>query len=275
MPNSEFFHVDERRIPATPDSPTDYGTFTTIAEVMFECVNPNLQRVNGIQPHDSVTEPHLGSLGWFVDGIENLWSEFKRLNIRGLDLARREPEGDGPPLDTSGTPIIFTLASETGVSYEFLPYRLTLDPLRGVPDVSPSDPLGIERCSHHTVLTNQLDRALRLLVGILGGRIIHEGRNDVLATQSTYLALADGVLELGEPLDSDSPAMEDWLTRAPDDTHYSLTWQVRDLDQVADHLKACGIRLRARTDSIILTDSGDTIGISWGFTTARIPGDPR
>jgi hypothetical protein len=31
------------------------------------------------------------------------------------------------------------------------------------------------RCSHHTILTNQPDRALRMLVEVLGGQIFHEG----------------------------------------------------------------------------------------------------
>jgi catechol 2,3-dioxygenase-like lactoylglutathione lyase family enzyme len=272
---AEFLGVGERDM--VPGYPIDYCTFTPIAEVLFDCVDPVRHLVDGVQPYESVTKAHLGGLGWFVDGIEELWRELRRLNIRGTDQSKAEPEGDGPPLDISSTPIIFTIANDTGLGYEFCPYFPSRDP-RGDPPVvavSPSDPLGIERCSHHTILTNRLDRALRLLVEVLGGRIIHQGGNDVLATQSTYIALADGVLELAQPLKEGTPAMDDWQRQAPDDTYHSLTWQVRDLDQVADHLKASGVGLLAQTDSMIVTDPADSIGIPWGFTTVLTPGDPR
>jgi hypothetical protein len=104
---------------------------------------------------------------------------------------------------------------------------------------------------------------------------IHEGRKAVLATQSTYIALADGVLEVAQPLDGGSPAMGDWLRGAPQDTYRSLTWKVRDLDRVADHLEKSGIGLRAHTDTVIVTDPADSLGIPWGFSTALCPGDPR
>jgi hypothetical protein len=177
----------------------------------------------------------------------------------------------------SSRPIIFTVPEDAGLSYEFCVYVPHRDP-RGyppVPAVSPTDPLGIECCSHHTVLTKQPERAHELLVDVLGGHIIHEGRNDVLATQSTYIALADGVLEVAQPLDEGSPAMEDWLRSAPLDTYSSLTWKVRDLDRVADHLEKSDVGLRARTDTMIVTDPADSLGIPWGFSTALCPGDPR
>jgi hypothetical protein len=141
--------------------------------------------------------------------------------------------------------------------------------------VSPDDPLGIECCSHHTVLTSESERALRLAVEVLGGRVIHEGRNDVLATRSTYVALADGVLEYAQPLEDGSPAMEDWQRNAPEDTYHSLTWRVRDLASVAHRLSASGVGLRVRTDRVIVTNPDDSLGIPWGFTTTLTPGDPR
>lgn len=272
---AEFLGVrDEDMVPGYP---IDYSVFTPIAEVMFDSIDPVRHLVDGRQVHDAVTEAHMGGIGWFVEGIEDLWHELRRLAIRGTDQARKEPEGDGPPLDISSTPIIFTLAADTGLVYEFCPYFPQRDP-RGdppVPDVSPSDPLGIERCSHHTILTAQPERARRLLVGVLGGKIFHEGRDDLLAADSTWISLADQVLQLARPLEEGSPAMEDWRRRDPDDSYYSLTWQVRDLDQVASHLEASGVRLQARTDSSIVTNPADTLGVAWGFTASLPPGDPR
>jgi catechol 2,3-dioxygenase-like lactoylglutathione lyase family enzyme len=257
--------------------PRDYATFTPIAEVQLECIDPTLLVIDGTQPHGNVTEPHLGELAWFVDGIEDLWVELRRRSIRGMDQRNVVPDGDAIPLDVSSTPIIFTVAEDTGLAYEFCVYMARRDP-RGdppVPAVSPDDPLGIECCSHHTVLTTNRQRALGLAVDVLGGRVIHEGRNDVLSTQSTYVALADGVLEFARPLEDGSPAMEDWQKNAPEDTYHSLTWRVRDLAQVADRLKASGVGLRARTDAVIITNPEDSLGIPWGFTSELTPGDPR
>ncbi len=271
----EYFGAGEREIVA--GFPRDYATFTPIAEIQLECVDPTRLLIDGVQPNESVTEPSLGSLAWFVDGVESLWSELRRRNIRGTDMSDRIPEGDGPPLDVSSRPIIFTVPEDAGLSYEFCVYVPHRDP-RGYPPtiaVSPSDPLGIECCSHHTVLTQRPERAYELLVDVLGGRVIHEGRNDVLATQSTYITLADGVLELAQPLEADSPAMEASVAAAPLDMYSSLTWKVGDLDQVADHLKAAGVGLRAQTDTMIVTDPAASLGIPWGFTTRLCPGDPR
>jgi catechol 2,3-dioxygenase-like lactoylglutathione lyase family enzyme len=256
---------------------TDYATFTPIAEVQLECVDPTLLVIDGVQTHESVSEPHLGTLAWFVDGIGDLWTAMRRQDLRGTDMTDRIYDAEDPPLDVSSTPIIFTLPAETGLSYEFTVFMPHRDP-RGDPPVHPSipfDPLGIECCSHHTVLTDQKERALSLLVDVLGGRIIQEGRNDLMATQSTFVALADGVIELGRPLEEGSPAMRDWQSRAPDDAYHALTWKVRDVDQAASHLEASGVRVRARTDTAIVTDPADTLGVAWGFSSELVPGDPR
>jgi catechol 2,3-dioxygenase-like lactoylglutathione lyase family enzyme len=255
----------------------DYATFTPIAEVQLECVDPTLLIIDGVQSDDIVSEPSLGSLAWFVDGIEDLWKELRRKGLRGTDMSDRVYDGEDPPLDVSSTPIIFTLPAETGLSYEFCVYMPHRDP-RGDPPVHarvPSDPLGIECCSHHTVLTDQKERALTLLVDVLGGRVVDEGRNDLLATQSTFVALADGVIELGQPLEEGSPAMRDWQKHAPADAYHALTWKVRDLDQVASHLEATGVSVRACTGTAIVTDPAETLGVAWGFSSELISGDPR
>jgi len=256
---------------------TDYATFTPIAEVQLECVDPARLIIDGAQTREGVTEPQLGSLAWFVDGIEDLWSELRRRNLRGTDMSDRIYEGEDPPLDVSSTPIIFTLPAETGLSYEFTVFLPHRDP-RGDPPVHatvPFDPLGIECCSHHTVLTDRKERALTLLVKVLGGRIVHEGRNDLLATESTFVALADGVVELARPVEGGSPAMQDWQAHAPDDAYHALTWKVRDLDQAASHLEASGIRIQAATDTAIVTDPGVGLGVAWGFSSELVSGDPR
>ena len=211
----EYLGSGRRDVPA--GFRNDYATFTPIAEVQLECVDPALMIVDGTQVHASVDEPSLGALAWFVDGIEDLWSELRRRNFHGMDQANRMPQGESPPLDVSSTPIIFTLPEETGLSYELCVYMPRRDP-RGdppVPAVSQTDPLGIECCSHHTVLTDRPDRARRFLVDVLGGQVLHERRNSLLATQSSYIALADAVVEVAQPLEEGSPAMHAWERKAP------------------------------------------------------------
>jgi catechol 2,3-dioxygenase-like lactoylglutathione lyase family enzyme len=271
----EYFGAGERDIVA--GFPRDYATFTPIAEVQLECVDPSRLLVDGLHPHEQVTEPRLDGLAWFVDGIEDLWTALRRRKIRGTDMASRIHDGEDAPLDVSSRPIIFTVPEDAGMSYEFCLYVAHRDP-RGyppVPALSPSDPLGIECCSHHTVLTKEPERACGLLVDVLGGRVIHEARRDVLATQSTYVALADGVIEVARPLEDGSPSMEDWQRNAPLDTYSSLTWKVGDLDRVVDRLKAAGVGLRLQTESLVVTDPADSLGVAWGFTTVLCPGDPR
>jgi catechol 2,3-dioxygenase-like lactoylglutathione lyase family enzyme len=270
----EFMDLDESSL--DPSYPVDYARFTPIAEVLFESLDPVRHIVNGLQPHPAVAAPCLGSVAWFVDGIEDLWRAFQARGMKGLDLARQEPEGDGPPRDVSNNPIIFSIPSDTGLEYQFSPWVERRDPRGATPAsaVSSDDPLGIRRCSHHTVLTGDPDRARRMYRDLLGGRIIHEGRNEVLATQSTYYALGDGVFEVGQPLEEGSHAMSTWRRSAPDDTYYQMTYQVRDTDQVVDHVKSCGVGL-LHDDAVIITDPADTLGVPWGFTTELSPGDSR
>lgn len=271
----EYLGSKPRDVPA--GFRNDYATFTPIAEVQLECVDPTLMLIDGVQVHDRVTQTKLGALAWFVDGIEDLWSEMRARNLHGTDQRRHIPEGEDPPRDVSSTPIIFTLAEETGLDYELCVYMPRRDP-RGdppVPALSPTDPLGIECCSHHTVLTLQPNRARRFLVDVLHGRVIHEGRNPLLETESSYIALADAVVELAEPLGEGSPAAQVARRNAPRDTYWSLTWKVKDLDQVAKQLEAAEVRTEVRSDTTIIANPADGLGVAWGFSAVLVEGDPR
>jgi catechol 2,3-dioxygenase-like lactoylglutathione lyase family enzyme len=143
-----------------------------------------------------------------------------------------------------------------------------------VPPVSADDPLGIECCSHHTVLTAQPERALQLVVDVLGGAIVHQGRDELRGTASTYVFLGDSVLEYGVP-DEGTAAHADWALGEPSDTYHSITWKVADLERVERHLGEQGVRIRNRSDDAIVSDPDTSLGIPWGFTTRLTPGDPR
>ena len=254
----------------------DYALFTPVAEVQLECVDPTLMLIDGVQVHRSVPGPKLGALAWFVDGIVELWSEMRRQGFGGFDQRVRSPAGEGPPLDVSSTPIIFTRPEETGLSYELCVYLPRRDP-RGDPPrpaLSDSDPLGIEACSHHTVLTGVPERASRFLVDILAGQVFHRERNVVLGTESTFIALADAVVELAQPLEG-SPMAEACRRSAPLDSYYSITWKVGDLDRVAKHLEAKAVPINIHGETLIATDPSHGLGIPWGFSTMFNQNDPR
>ena len=201
----------------------------------------------------------------------------RRRDLRGTDMSDHVHDGADPPLDVSSTPIIFTLPAETGLSYEFCVFMPHRDP-RGDPPVHaaiPFDPLGIECCSHHTVLTDHKERALLLLVEVLGGRIVHEGRNDLLATQSTFVALANGVIELGQPLEEGSPAMQDWQSHAPDERTTrspgrSGTWIRRP--PTSRHRASGFKRGPTRRSSPIPRPPTTPPGVAWGLLRA-VSGD--
>lgn len=269
-----------RNAPASEGYPTDYSIFTPISDVLFDTIDPKRYVLNGIQQYASVDSPTLKGFGWYVDGIADAYRRLKQLGIGMVGQLGEAAEGDGPPsAPGSPMPIFFTVPEDAGLRYEFLPqipfpldHRLS--PGWELPPVSEDDPLVIERCSHHTILTDRPDRALQVMVDGLGGTIFHEGRNEVLSATSTYVHLADAVFEYAVP-DADTQAYTDWAVNAPNDTYHSITWKVRDLEQVARHLKEQGVGIRTHTSEVIITEPETSLGIPWGFTTALTTGDPR
>jgi catechol 2,3-dioxygenase-like lactoylglutathione lyase family enzyme len=176
-------------------------------------------------------------------------------------------------------PLYFTRPEDVGLRYEFLPtIPFPLDPRIApdwsVPPLSDEDPLGIECCSHHTVLTARPERALRLIVEVLGGNVVHQGRDGIRGTTGTFISLADSILEYAVP-DAGTEAHADWAKDEPNDTYHSITWKVADLERAERHLLAQGVRIQMRSDDTLVTDPATSLGIPWGFTSSLTPGDPR
>ncbi|MCW2982721.1 MAG: hypothetical protein JWR63_291 [Conexibacter sp.] len=267
---------------ATPDYPRDYCTFTPIQDVLFDTIDPKRYVVKGEQRYPTATEPRLRSFGWYVEDIDDLYAALRRNGIRVVDQLNRIAHGDEPPSSAAATRVLFwSLPEDAGLSYEFFPGETAfhgddrLDAGWAVPPVSDDDPLGIERCSHHTVLTSAPERGLRLVVDILGGKVIHEGDNELLGTRSTFVHLAGSTLEYATPVGDGTPARAELAGSAPEDSYHAITWKVADLDRVADHLAACGVGIRHQTTDTIVTEPGTSLGIPWGFTTRLIANDPR
>lgn len=266
------------KTPPRPNHATDYSTFTAVSDVLIDSLAPKRYITDGIQRYPDVEQGHLRMFGWYVDGMSELYRELTRHGIRVTDSQGNIAEGDSPPM-AGPLPHFLGLAEDTGLRYPFFPVfpfapdpRLT--PGWSVPPVSEDDPLGIERCSHHTVLTLDPERARRLVVGVLGGTVVHEGHDDVRGVTGSYVHLADAVLQYAVP-DPGSAAAADLAANGPHDVYHAITWKVADLERVARHLDAQGVRVVTRTDDTIVTDPATSLGVPWGFTTTPVPGDPR
>ncbi|XAH22386.1 hypothetical protein AAFF27_20545 [Xylophilus sp. GW821-FHT01B05] len=259
-------------LPSTPDYPTEYSLFTVIRDVFFDSVDPKLHFVNGVQRYPAAQVPSLKGLGWYIEGVEELYHALRRHGIRCMDLTNNISDGDDPPLSRGGRVMTyFTVPEDAGLQYQFFregPFPL--DP-RTTPGwvlgpVEADDPLGIEHCAHHTILTSRPERALRFIVDALGGTVVHQGRNELLGAASTFVLIADALLEYAVP-DPGTPAHADLATHAPLDSYYGITWKVTDLDRVERHLAAIGVSIREQSSQTIITQPDTSFGIPWGFTT--------
>lgn len=268
-----------RGAPPRPGYPNDYSTFTFIGDVLFDTIDPKRYVLLGVQRYASVERPHLKGFGWYIEGLDVVYRRLREQGIRVVDQLDELAEGDEPPT-AAGSPmtLYFSLPEDVGLRYEFFPaIPFALDPRTAsdwsLPAVSDDDPLGLERCSHHTVLTGRPERALALVVDVLGGRVVGEGRDELRRTSGVSVRLGDSVLEYAVP-DPGSPAHADWATNEPEDTYHAITWQVADLARVRRHLERHGVGIQLASEDTIVTDPATSLGIPWGFTVQPPPGEP-
>ena len=266
--------------------PRDYCTFTLIADVYMDSLDPSRYVIDGRQMYETVTEPQLIGFGWGVDGdLEELYFALVEHGIRSDDQYGRTGTPDAVPMAAfSATPLFYTTLDTAGLRYQFMPASRIegwhasdprWDPGWVVPPPSPTDPLGIEFCASHTVVTANPERAHTVLVDILGGRLIWESDMKLSGTRSMFVSLADSVFEIAVPGNGDSITRRDLDKHAPYDAYHTLTWKVSDLDQAAEHLRRSGVRIVARDDSTLIVNSTDALGVPWRFTDSAIPNDPR
>lgn len=267
-----------------PTYPTDYCIFTSIADVFFDCIDPQKYLIDGEQRYATVDEPHLNGLGWGVEGIDEIYAKVQSMGVKCTDQANRPSDPkDCPVASFKPSKLFYTVASTSGLRYEFYPvesigiYDHRKDPNWDLKPHLGKGALKVQFCSHHTILTENKDRAKELYVDILGGKVIHAGRNTLLGTDSLYVQLADAVYEFATPIDDSTYAARDYQERGhpQEDVYHALTWKVQDLSLVMAHLKANGVRIAAENDQTIIIDAMDGLGIPWGFTTSILPNDDR
>lgn len=262
-----------------PDWPLDYSMYTPISDVFFDTIDPKRFVIEGLQRYPDIAKPHLKDFGFSVDDMTQAYRALRRRGIRVTNTLGQVAEGNDPPKGPNDPAPFSTLRDQTGLRYKFypagpFPADVRTEPGWELPPASPDDPLGIERASHHTVLTSQADRAIDIFVGVLGGEVVHKGRDELRGITSTYVHVGDTTLEYGFP-DSGTAAYEDWAQNNLQDTYHAITWKVSDLDRAGRHLEAQGVRIAARSADAFVTDPATSLGIPWGFTTTLVPGDPR
>ena len=259
--------------------PTNYSTFTPMADVLMDTIQPSLYVLDGVQQYASVDRPHLKTIGWFAENSEGVYRSLRAAGIAMVDQYGKAAEGEDAPRSAGGAmPLYFTVPEAAGLRHEVLPdFPFGLDH-RNAPGWTaagaPEGPLGLQRCAFHTLLTDDPRRALHTLVDALGGTVFREDRDEVIGAAASYVHIADTVLQVAVP-DQGTAAYADWTTTAPNDTYHSLTFKVADLDRAAGHLKSQGVGILIRTEDSLVTDPDTSINVPWGFTTRLVPGDPR
>jgi catechol 2,3-dioxygenase-like lactoylglutathione lyase family enzyme len=269
-----------RNAPPNADHPRSYCTFTPINDLLMDSIDPTKYVLHGIQRYKTVEKPHLKAMGWYLDGMTELYREMKRHGYNVVSQLDEIAVGDDPPPAAgSPMPLYFTRPEEVGLRYEFMPVipfppDPRIQPGWTLPAVTDDDPLGLVRCSHHTILTDQPEREVRFWLEVMGAEVVHKGRDRARGLNAVYVHLAGTTLEFGVP-DGGSAAHEDWLTTAPDDCYHAIDWLVVDLDRAERHLRSHGVKIRSRSGDSMVTDPETSLGVPWGFRLELVPGDPR
>lgn len=254
--------------PPVPGHSVGYSTFTSIGDVLIDSLDPARYLTGGVQRYPDVDTPSLRSTGWYVDDVKALYRTLRASGFRLVDSHDATLTADEWP----GGPSPFHVAAEdAGLRYAFFEtYPFPLDPRVqegwSLPAPDNTDPLGIERASHHTVLTNDPRRALSLTVDVLGGEVVREGRDEARGVSGPYVRLADTVFHFATPDGGLREGASAAGEPAPD-VYEAITWKVVDLERAAKHLESENVRIAHRSDTALVTDPRTSLGIPWGFTT--------
>lgn len=244
-----------------PGHSVDHAIFTMVSDALLETVAPNRYRTGGTQRWPDVDDGELVTTGWFVENVPALYTELRAAGIRVVNA--RDDVLDAPEWTPNPSPF-YGHPDDTGLRYPFFePFPFPLDerlvPGWSVPELDPADPLGILGTSHHTIVSAQPDRALRLLIDVLGGTALGTVTDTARGRTGPAVHLADAVYHIAI---ADTPG-------APDgpDRYEAITWRVADLDRVAAHLTAENVGIAVHTATTLITDPTTSLGIPWGFTT--------
>jgi catechol 2,3-dioxygenase-like lactoylglutathione lyase family enzyme len=251
------------------------ASLMAIGEVIMEPMTPakvaNLRNQSVKRFHDRFGQ-HFHSIAFYADDVRAISTRLGQEKLRLYDVVGRPVT---PPNEAYA---IWTHPRETQGQLEFaVEGDFTIDP-RLQPAWSSAfwrerHPLGIERASHITFVVSDLQRAKRLYVEVLGGKLFHEQELEG-NKRSAFVALGeDSVIELATPLASNTPEALD-MEQNGEGVH-ALTFMTRDLSRATDFLKSKGMRPEADGENSVVLGRDQAFGMVIGFTRSSIPNDPR
>ncbi len=174
---------------------------------------------------------------------------------------------------------IFTHPKDTFGQLQFQtgPPEVPVPDPRLVPGWSPAatsaeHPLGLVRASHVTTMVRDLEAAMALYGGPLGGRLVHEAADDV-ARHAFFLVGTDTIVDVAQPL-REGTRLHDDLARNGELPH-SVTFLVRDLDAACRHLEQADVPVIEPEATSVLIDPEVSLGAVVRLTSTPVPGDPR
>lgn len=234
-----------------PDYPVNYSFFAFVADTHWVFLCPALHArgsLSGQTRYKNMPDGMIG-LGWYTDDAVEMFGRLAAAGIRSHDQQGQPITSAAPPRSSFASDILtgFTEPADTGIRYEFqetgkrhwAKYGQEADPRLLAdwtgPVLDPDDPLGLRYTSHHTVVTRDPARMLRLYAGLLDGEIIGAGANVELGAASTFMRLGDTVLEIAVPA-RPGPETADGL-----DHYRGVTYVVGDRSRVRTHLAGVGV----------------------------------
>jgi catechol 2,3-dioxygenase-like lactoylglutathione lyase family enzyme len=216
------------------------------------------------------------SLAWYVDeDMDDLFGRLRGAGIRCYGTGGVRLEGGDPPRT------LFTHPRDTWTQLEFVAGSIggTMRDPRYRPEWNPAwwadrHPLRIQNFSHTTISTRDLARALEFYVGVLQGRLIHEGEVACNQSSSAFVLVGDDLMiELAQPADEASPVALDM--QRYHESIYSVTYKVHDVAQAEEYLNRKGVKFSTNDGVTLVTDPATTQGCVMAFTGESVPGDPR
>jgi hypothetical protein len=108
---------------------------------------------------------------------------------------------------------------------------------------------------------------------LLGAPLLHEAENPATLTKSVFVMVGDLAVEFAQPIDEGSLYTRDMAQHG--ESLIAVTYRVRDLAEARDYLTRKGVAFLVDDGTTLMSDPETTQGCLMGFTTERIPGDPR
>jgi hypothetical protein len=253
-----------------------WASLVMISDLCVETMAPNMP-VDPVKPVGkfySKFGEHLHSVGYLVDDLVGLGN---RLTEKGVYIGK---PGGGPftALDSAAAYFYPSPRDTFGLMVELCGTSIPGDPrefdswssMRKFWELS--HPLGIKRLLYITLGVRDIESALKAYVDLLQAIPIAEGIDDGGQYKFAIVQLGDCLLQIGEPLDEESPLgrhVARWGNMI-----YSFTFRVNDLDSAQAWLNSRGVRTSRPRVGLLAADPADTFNAPYFFTTDVVDNDP-